>query len=328
MRHPKTAALVTALVLVVLSGGLMGFRWLGDDHIRRDASPARPSSQDRDQQKQDAIEQKDPALLPECTANDFSDRPPAVAPKSMDPWEHDDQLGCRLAAPRPDQIVEGPPGVPRPDHLHDTLWWLGIYRHMPTNYSTGIGAKMYIVNPGVDHDTDIDLYASRVLTIGSNGKWLEGGWFEGAFYEDSGQHVYYQDSNQCASPSVCDWIIRDYECNRAQGNAFITMNSVAATSSWSAWCYDGNSWHAMITGVNLGGLTANEQEALGEVRRSVSGTTTLPARGARFTSVQVRASSGHWATVRTTTSQVSLYDDDDPYELDMRAQYHSFYVDD
>ena len=62
-----------------------------------------------DAQRAKAIEKRDPALLPFCTKADFVHRSNPVPARSMEPWDHHGQLGCRLAPPRPDQIVPGPP---------------------------------------------------------------------------------------------------------------------------------------------------------------------------------------------------------------------------
>ena len=73
------------------------------------ASPPALSVQDGEAQRAAAIEKRDPALLPICSPDEFERRPDPSPPKSMDPWEHPNQLGCRLPPPRPDQVVPGPP---------------------------------------------------------------------------------------------------------------------------------------------------------------------------------------------------------------------------
>ena len=106
------------------------------------------------------------------------------------------------------------------------------------------------------------------------------------------------------------------------------INSVTATNSWAAWCYDGNSWHTLVSNVNLGNLNAAKQEVAGEVKRTVSGTMPLPGSGARFKSAQVRNSSGTWESIRPSTSNLSFYGNDHPYDLDFNSNYFDFYVDD
>ena len=164
---------------------------------------ARPSAQDRDAQKQEAIKKQDPALLPVCTDEELSNRSDPVPARSLDPWEHLDQLGCHLKPPTDEQKILGPSGGPAADHAEANKWWLGVYRLSPSTYATGVGARMNIVNPGVDHSTTDDFYASRVLIKGSNGHRLEGGWFEGAFNTDVYRHIYYQNSHQCTGPDSC-----------------------------------------------------------------------------------------------------------------------------
>lgn len=72
-------------------------------------SPPTPRVLDRESERAEAIEKRDPALLPICSPDEFASRPDPSPPKSMDSWEHPDQLGCRLPSPRPDQVVPGPP---------------------------------------------------------------------------------------------------------------------------------------------------------------------------------------------------------------------------
>ena len=82
--------------------------WQGTKEAGYGSAPS--VSSDRDAQRAKAIEKRDPALLPLCTEEDFANRSDPVPAKSMDPWDHHDQVGCRLPPPRPDQIVPGPPG--------------------------------------------------------------------------------------------------------------------------------------------------------------------------------------------------------------------------
>lgn len=83
-------------------------------------SPPTPSVPDREAQRAEAIEKRDPALLPICSPDEFASRPDPSPPKSMDPWEHPDQLGCRLP-PRPDQVVWGPPSLSGVQFMNPTL---------------------------------------------------------------------------------------------------------------------------------------------------------------------------------------------------------------
>ena len=264
--------------------------------------------------------------MPECTGEEFINRSAPVEPKSMDPWEHVDQLGCRLKAPTEDQRILGPSGRPGADHDVPNKWWLGLTRTSPSTYAKGVAANMYIVNPGVDHSTVDDFYASRVLILGSNGHSLESGWFEGAFNSNSARHIYYQDSHQCIGPNNCYWVIRDTECNVGQDYIHVIIHSVASANTWSSWCFDGNSWYATATGVNLGSLNAGKQEIAGEVKRTVSGAMSLPGRGARFRAAQFLGSSWHLA--EPGLSQLNFFLSDAPYQLDFSRNYSDFYADD
>jgi hypothetical protein len=75
----------------------------------RSTPPPTPRVLDRESQRAEAIEKRDPALLPICSPDEFASRPDPSPPKSMDSWEHPDQIGCRLPPPGPDQVVPGPP---------------------------------------------------------------------------------------------------------------------------------------------------------------------------------------------------------------------------
>ena len=188
---------------------------------------------------------------------------------------------------------------------------------------------MHIVNPGVDHNTTDDFYASRVLLDGSNGETLEAGWYEGAFGPGGNtQRIYYQDSHTCTGPDTCYWVDRSSMCRRSNNYAFITINIVASSGTWSAWCYDGSTWKVMVSSVRLGGLNTNDQEVLGEVKRTVSGAKTLPGSGARFTSAQARASSGTWAPFTNSIGGLSFRNSDNPYSTSYYANYFDFYVND
>lgn len=83
-----------------------------------DTQPRHPETfneTDRAAQRTRAIEEQDPALLPVCTDEEWTNRPEPVRPKSFDPWEYPEQLGCRLPPPKPDQGVWGPASQPGPD---------------------------------------------------------------------------------------------------------------------------------------------------------------------------------------------------------------------
>ena len=204
-----------------------------------------------------------------------------------------------------------------------------MHRKYPSTYRTGVGAKMHIVNPGVDHSATSNFYASRVLIEGTNGETLEAGWYE-ATWEGAGdtQFIYLQDSHDCTSPDECFWEDWSDECRRSNDYAFVTMNSVASSGTWSAWCYDGSTWQTMASSVSLGSLNAKDMEAFGEVRRTVSGATTLPGSGARFTSVQARNSSGTWAAFTNSIGGLYFFNSDDPYEVSYYGHYFDYYVDD
>ena len=62
--------------------------------------PETSNETDRAAQRARAIEKKDPALLPFCTDNEWTNRPAPVLPRSFDPWEFPEQLGCLLQPPR------------------------------------------------------------------------------------------------------------------------------------------------------------------------------------------------------------------------------------
>ena len=111
-RHGLRTTLALAVFGVVLAGGIMAFPWFdGGDVV---PPPIGMKAEDREEQRQRAIEARDPALLPLCTEEDLTNRPDPAPAKSMEPWDHPDQLGCRFPAPRPDQIIAGPRSEPGP----------------------------------------------------------------------------------------------------------------------------------------------------------------------------------------------------------------------
>lgn len=90
----------------------MAFLWFdGGDVV---PPPIGMTTEEREEQRERAIEAKDPALLPLCTEEDFTNRPDPVPAKSMEPWDYPDQLGCRLPPPRPDEMELGPRSGPAP----------------------------------------------------------------------------------------------------------------------------------------------------------------------------------------------------------------------
>jgi hypothetical protein len=183
---------------------------------------------------------------------------------------------------------------------------------------------MIIVNPGVDHSTSDVFYASRVFVKGTSGVSLGAGWYEGAF-SDADQHLYYQRSDECRG-TTCFWIPVDDGCTSGQGSTLMLIYNVTSTNTRSGWCYNGDSWDAMVTGVDLGGADAVAQEVAGEVKRTVSGAMHLPGNGARFKRAQVFGSS--WRVIRSGLSELQFFNSDDPYELDFNSNYYDFYVDD
>ena len=70
--------------------------------------PATSGTEDRETQRERAIKQRDPSLLPVCTEDEITDRRNPMPAKSMDPWEHKDQVGCLVPTPGPGDGVWGP----------------------------------------------------------------------------------------------------------------------------------------------------------------------------------------------------------------------------
>ena len=111
-RHGQRATLALVVFGVVLAGGIMAFLWFdGGDVV---PPPIGMPAEEREEQRERAIEAKDPALLPVCTEGDLTNRADPVPAKSMEPWDHLDQLGCRFPGPRPDQIIKGARSQPGP----------------------------------------------------------------------------------------------------------------------------------------------------------------------------------------------------------------------
>lgn len=100
------------IVAPLLNSGLDGRQGASDE-----AQPNYLQSSgedDRDAQRQRAIEQQNPAVLPACTDEELTSRPNPAPAKSMNPWDHPDQVGGLLPTPRPDQMVPGPPSEQGP----------------------------------------------------------------------------------------------------------------------------------------------------------------------------------------------------------------------
>ena len=108
-RHGQRATLALVVVGVVLAGGIMAFLWFDGG----DVVPP-PIAMTAEEKRQQAIKAKDPALLPLCTEADLTNRPDPVPAKSMEPWDHPDQLGCHLPPPQPDEMRLGPRSGPAP----------------------------------------------------------------------------------------------------------------------------------------------------------------------------------------------------------------------
>ena len=98
---------------VIMGGSMMAFPWFGGGDT--ETLPITMTPEEREAKRERAIEAKDPALLPLCTEADLTNRPDPVPAKSMEPWDHLDQLGCRFPGPRPDQIIKGARSQPGPD---------------------------------------------------------------------------------------------------------------------------------------------------------------------------------------------------------------------
>ena len=82
--------------------------------------PETSNETDRAAQRARAIEKKDPALLPFCTDDEWTNRPAPVLPRSFDPWEFPEQLGCLLQPPSSDQAILGPRSQPGPSKPEST----------------------------------------------------------------------------------------------------------------------------------------------------------------------------------------------------------------
>ena len=114
--------LLAGTALVLLLGAVFWYARtlgiVGSDPPETSVNPSGPvvtgTEKERKEQRQRAIKAKDPALLPLCTKEDFTNRAKPVPAKSMEPWDHPDQLGCRFPPPQPDQIIVGPRKVPAP----------------------------------------------------------------------------------------------------------------------------------------------------------------------------------------------------------------------
>ena len=113
---PVMKGLLVGLALALVLGGVFWYALpsnsAGGDSPQKAADlevpTVTPTEADRGAQRQRAIEAKDPALLPICTEEYFANRPDPVPAKSMEPWDHPDQLGCRLPPPRPEDMDIGP----------------------------------------------------------------------------------------------------------------------------------------------------------------------------------------------------------------------------
>ena len=83
-----TAVIVAIAVVSFASQENIGFAGTSDD--------------EREAQRKEAVEQRDPTLLPLCIEKDFANRPTVPShPPSLDPWEN---VGCRGV---PDRVVSG-----------------------------------------------------------------------------------------------------------------------------------------------------------------------------------------------------------------------------
>ena len=102
--------------------------------------------------------------------------------------------------------------------------------------------------------------------------------------------------------------------------------SVPSMHAWSGWFYDSSSWHAMVTGVNLGNMNAAKREVAVEVKRTVSGAMPLPWNGVRLRTAQVLDS--NWQVIQPGLSELSFYGSEHPYEPDFNQNYFYSYTDD
>ena len=105
-------------------------------------------------------------------------------------------------------------------------------------------------------------------------------------------------------------------------NAFTEFSSIYTSVGKSG------TTHTIASSLNLGSLNADDMESFGEVKRTISGATTLPGSGARFISVQARDSSGTWAAFTNSIGGLYFFNSDDPYEVSYYGHYFDYYVDD
>ena len=119
---PVMKGVLVSLVLVLVLGAVFWYALtrgssrgdVPDTPVPLQFPTVTSTEADREAQRQRAIEAKDPALLPVCTEEDLTNRADPVPAKSMEPWDHLDQLGCRLPPPRPDEMELGPRSGPSP----------------------------------------------------------------------------------------------------------------------------------------------------------------------------------------------------------------------
>ena len=72
-------------------------------------TPDDPEEQKRERQRQKAIEEKNPELLPVCTQEQLDNHPEVTRPSPESVW---DAVDCKAPPPKPEQIHRGPRSGP------------------------------------------------------------------------------------------------------------------------------------------------------------------------------------------------------------------------
>ena len=268
-----------------------------------------------------AVAARDSSLLPDCPEDYTGWRDSTRDDSNLDPpstlnwWE---APGCRV---EPDYVVTGGRGGPPGYYAGNNYWYIGQTTYQETTYDAGIFAQMRFVNPGVDHSTDRDFYASRVMAIGPTHS-LEAGWVEGAHLSDTDQHIYAQDSHSC-SGGTCLWLIYDSGCDETRGRVEVEV-LIDGTNNWSSHCWDGTAWNDMKLDVNLGTNSASLQ-VYGEVYRTVAGAMDMDG-GANFNDIQLAYGTNYTSGWDDWDTSIGTYvpADDANYERNSVADYTEF----